>query len=86
MNQELQSVIDTLMEFQDDDSVPRNVKTRMVETAQALKSDESLSIRINKALSILDEVSDDTNIQPYTRTQIWGISSMLESIDADQDE
>jgi len=28
----------------------------------------------------LDEVSDDNNIQPYTRTQIWNIASMLEAL------
>ncbi|MBU0461926.1 MAG: UPF0147 family protein, partial [Nanoarchaeota archaeon] len=39
---------------------------------------EELSIRINKALSELDEISDDTNLQAYTRTQIWNIASMLE--------
>jgi uncharacterized protein (UPF0147 family) len=38
------------------------------------------NIKVNKALSELDEISDDTNIQTFTRAQIWNIASMLERI------
>jgi len=45
-----------------------------------LNGKTDLSIRINKALNELDEIADDTNIQSYTRTQIWNIVSLLEKI------
>jgi len=37
-------------------------------------------IRINKALHELEEIADDINLQPFTRTQLWNIVSILEKI------
>ncbi|MCK5468863.1 MAG: UPF0147 family protein, partial [Cyclobacteriaceae bacterium] len=37
------------------------------------------------AISILDEVSNDTNIQPFTRTQIWNLVSLLEGFQEQSD-
>lgn len=79
--QEVQQVIMTLKELINDDSIPRNIKSKFQEMITILQQHDTLSIRINKVLSAMDEIADDTNIQPYTRTQIWGITSMLESID-----
>ena len=78
--QDLQDIIDVLKELESDNTVPRNIKTSVQNTIKALKSEGESSIKINKALHQLEEVSDDTNMQPYTRTQIWNIVSMLEKI------
>ncbi|HLD48861.1 MAG TPA: UPF0147 family protein, partial [archaeon] len=37
-----------------------------------------MDVRINTAISLLEEISNDPNIPIYTRTQIWNIVSMLE--------
>jgi uncharacterized protein (UPF0147 family) len=84
MSDELQMVLESLKELGEDDSIPRNVRAKLNEMRSILKTDETLSIRLNKALSALEEVSEDTNIQPFTRTQIWGLASMLESINASE--
>lgn len=80
MDERLVNIIEAFEDVANDSTVPRNIKTRITEIIAILKSEEELSIRINKALSELDEISDDTNIQPYTRTQIWNIASLLETI------
>lgn len=77
---ELQDIIDVLKDLDEDVSVPRNVKARVQNTIKALTTEGDSSIKINKALHELEEVSDDTNMQPYTRTQIWNIVSMLEKL------
>lgn len=75
---------DQLFEYLDgiceDHTVPRNIKSKIGHVLEILKSKEEDGIKLNKALNILDEISDDDNIQPYTRTQIWNIVSMLESV------
>lgn len=76
----IKEVLEAIQELQEDATIPKNIKTKLEEISEMLKSDEDISIRINKALHELDEISDDTNIQPYARTQIWNIASMLESI------
>ncbi|MBW3003380.1 UPF0147 family protein [Candidatus Woesearchaeota archaeon] len=77
---ELNDVFEVLAELLDDSTVPKNVKNKVQDIIDALKEDTELSIRINKALHILDEISDDTNLQSYTRTQIWNVVSLLENI------
>jgi uncharacterized protein (UPF0147 family) len=80
MSDQINDIIEELDDLREDSSVPKNVKLKLNEITSALKENQEESIRINKALNILDEISDDNNIQSYTRTQIWNIASMLESI------
>lgn len=76
----LKEVIGVLSELKEDTSVPKNVKTKIENTIEILEGKGELSIKVNKALHELDEVADDSNMQPYTRTQIWNIVSMLEKL------
>ena len=77
---EVKDVIEALKEMQEDMTVPKNVKTKLSEVEGMLNSGEESSIKANKALDMLIEVSDDINIQPYVRTRIWNIVSMLEAL------
>jgi uncharacterized protein (UPF0147 family) len=81
VEKEVQNVIEFLRELSEDMTVPRNIKGKAESTIKIL-SDTSmeLSIRVDKSLSELEEVCDDANIQPYTRTQIWNIVSCLEKL------
>ena len=78
--EKIQGVVEALQELLDDKSVPKNVRSRIENSITVLGESADPSIRINKALTELDQVSDDTNMQPYTRTQIWNIVSLLEMI------
>lgn len=77
---QVNGIIAALVELEQDSSVPKNIKDKVQRTLEALQGNGDLSIKVDKALQALDEVSDDINIQPYTRTQIWNIVSMLEKI------
>lgn len=76
----LDDIIAVLKELCEDNTVPRNIKAKFEEIASALNEKEEISIKVNKALHNLDEIGDDTNLQPYIRTQIWNIVSMLEKV------
>jgi uncharacterized protein (UPF0147 family) len=82
MDDKLQNIIEALQDLVNDSTVPRNIKSKVEGVISILKdeNERDTNIRINKALGELDEISDDTNIQAYTRTQIWNIASMLERI------
>ncbi|MBI3190788.1 UPF0147 family protein [archaeon] len=68
-----------LDEINEDRTVPRNVRNMVEEAKNHLNNEkEDMAVRISSAISVLDEVSNDTNIPIYTRTQIWNIVSMLE--------
>jgi uncharacterized protein (UPF0147 family) len=77
---DVNKIIVELKEILGDASVPKNIKENIEKVIKTLSEEGDLSIKISKVLSELDEVSNDTNIQPYTRTQIWNIVSMLEKI------
>ena len=80
MTEIIGDAIYALQELQEDVTVPKNIKLKLEEIVTVLKSDEELSIKVNKALNELDEISDDANIHPHTRTQIWNIASILETL------
>jgi uncharacterized protein (UPF0147 family) len=77
---EFEGIRQALSDLQADSTVPKNVKTKIELVLQILDEESDASIRVNKALHELEELSDDTNIQPFIRTQLWNIVSMLESI------
>ena len=78
--EKIKDVVSALNEMMNDNTVPKNVKTKIQSTISALSEEAEMSIRVNKALNELDELTDDVNIEPYTRTQLWNVVSMLEMI------
>jgi uncharacterized protein (UPF0147 family) len=77
-DEDLNDIISVLEELCDDSTVPKNIKSKFSEIIKSLNSQGDMVIKINKALHDLDEIADDTNIQPFIRTQIWNLVSMLE--------
>ncbi|MCK5282046.1 MAG: UPF0147 family protein [Nanoarchaeota archaeon] len=78
--EKLSEIIETIQELCDDATAPKNIKLKFHGIISSLNSSQELSVKVNKALHDLDEISDDTNLQTYIRTQIWNIASMLEKL------
>ena len=76
----VKEIIEILSELEEDVTVPRNVKDKIKIMMSVLKENVDLKIRVNKVLHELDDIADDPNLQPYTRTQIWNVVSMLEKV------
>jgi len=77
----LETIVNLLEEVAEDRTVPRNVRS-VVQEAKVNLEDKSkdMDVRLNSVISNLDEITNDPNIPMYTRTQIWNIVSMLESL------
>ena len=81
MSDKLKQAIDVLLQISEDRTVPRNIRERAIESKEELeKTAEDLTVRVDKALQFLDEISEDPNMPVYTRTQIWGLVTLLESV------
>ena len=78
--EKIKEIIDALSELSNDSAVPKNVKNKINQMINILEDDSEISIRVNKVLNELDEVSDDANMQAYTRIEILNIVSLLETI------
>ena len=77
---QLTYILASLKELSEDSAVPKNVKSAMLQTMHLLESSEELSIKVSRALHLLEEVADDANVQAYTRSQLLNIVSMLEVV------
>ena len=69
-----------LEDISHDQNVPRNVRTKMQDLRAKMQSGAEQSIKVHDALNAIDEVSGDSNIDPFTRTQVYSIISMLEKL------
>ena len=79
---DIKTINSLLDEINADRTVPKNIRISVQKAKEDLNHEkQDIPIRINSAISILDQVSNDPNIPIYTRTQIWNIVSMLEVID-----
>lgn len=76
----VKDVLIILGEFGSDSTVPRNVKEKIEKTIAILNEKGEISIKVNRALHELEEVADDINLQPYTRTRLLGVVSVLERL------
>lgn len=74
----MEEILSLLMEISEDAGTPKNVKDRLDSISMMLKDDSERSIKLNKALNELDEIANDTNIEQFTRTQLFGVLSLLE--------
>ena len=79
---QISEVIEFLSSLQEDSGVPKNIKSKIQEIIKSLEDSSDLSIKINKALTELEGIAEDTNMQSYTRTQVWNVISLLEKLAA----
>lgn len=81
MSDEIQSVIEVLEELASDNTVPKSVRAKISVSLQTLKNPaQDVSMRINKVQDEIEQISGDSNLPNYVRTQLMNISGMLEFV------
>jgi uncharacterized protein (UPF0147 family) len=76
-----EEVINLIQQVANDRTVPRNIRAKCDESIKILQDKkEDVAVRVNTIISTMDEISNDPNIPMYTRTQVWNIVSILESM------
>lgn len=77
---DLEDALEILEEVSKDSGVPRNIRRAADEASARLKrDDQNLSVKVNAATALLDDVSNDPNMPFQTRTQIMQAAGMLEA-------
>ena len=70
-----------LNEVSNDTTTPRNIRRAAKTAMDSLQTPGvSLGVRAANAISILDDISQDPNMPPYTRVKLWNAVSVLEAI------
>lgn len=68
--------ISVLNELKCDPSVNKNIKGRIERIIACLEND--IDLGKDKALVEIEEMMDANDMEPYLRTQIWNIISLIE--------
>lgn len=72
--------ISALQELDEDMSIPTSVRNKVAETLRILnQKDLEQGLKLSKALSELEMAAQDTNLQSDIRTQLFTISTLLET-------
>jgi hypothetical protein len=81
MDEQLKQAVLLIDQILEDKTVPKNIRDRAEKSKHNLldKATE-LNVSVSKAIQLLDEISEDSNIPVYTRTQVWNIVTLLESL------
>ena len=75
---DLTEVNELLSSLTTDSSISKNVRDILDNIMEDLR-DGDVAIKIDAALQKVEDLSLDPNLSPYTRTQIWNLTSLLES-------
>ncbi len=79
--EQLSEILETLTHLQKDIMIPRNVRAK-IKNAHSVLLDENknLSLRVDRSIQELDDISEDPNLPIDAKTQLWDIFSKLECI------
>lgn len=79
----VEDVMEIVNDITDDSTLPKNIKIKLEEIIAELKEADAKDIKLkaDKCIHELDDISSDVNLQPFVRTQIWSVVSMLESLE-----
>lgn len=69
-------LMDTVL---DDHAVPRNIRGAVEEAKKVILSATD-DVALSRAIYLLDDVSNDVNLPPHSRTDLWTIISELEAL------
>lgn len=64
----------------EDKLLPKSVVTKLGLILSILQSDEEEQLKINKAQDILNDITEDSNLPAFVKTQIWNLAGLLETV------
>jgi uncharacterized protein (UPF0147 family) len=78
-----EEIISQIRDILEDPAIQKNIRIKFEKIITELKGADPKELRLkaDKCLNELEEITSDANILPFVRTQVYMISSMLESID-----
>lgn len=77
----ISDIVGLLREISEDHHATKNLKLKLAGIITILSSGEGLSLKINKASHELDDLTSNSDLDSYTRTQLMGVAGALETIE-----
>ena len=77
----IKQALGILNEVSNDNTTPRNIRRSAKNAMDALTAQQhSIGVRASNGIAVLDEISQDPNMPPYTRVKLWNVASILEAV------
>jgi len=80
MNDNIVKAISALKELQSDATLPKNITSKIDNTIRFLESGGEVPIIVSKAISEIEDLTENNNMESFTRTQLFNVVSILEII------
>lgn len=80
MEDKLNQIIDILSTLVEDTTIPKNIRKALSDAKDRLVGSDDVNVKVSAAVYLIESISEDINMPPHARTQIWAVISMLESI------
>jgi len=76
---DMKEISEMLSSLVNDSTIPKNIRKALSDAKVRLDSDEEANVKISAAVYLIESITEDINMPPHARTQIWAIMSALES-------
>ncbi|MFH0869020.1 MAG: UPF0147 family protein [archaeon] len=73
---EINEILDMMAK---DGAISKNIRDVLAAILEELKDEKNVPVKIDAALQKIEDLSLDPNLSPYVRTQIWNLTSLLET-------
>lgn len=80
MNDQINQVVSLLQEISQDECISTGAKEKIIRSISTMNEDMDVSVRANKVLDELEQLLDSSAVDTYIRTQIWSVTSLLETL------
>lgn len=77
----IKSVVDAINNLLSDKLISKSVSQKLSNASNILNGNDEMQLKINKVQEILNEITEDSNLPSFVKTQIWNIAGMLETIE-----
>ncbi len=72
-------VLEFITDLLEDQTIAKSTKEILTEIEILVNSEDDPHIKVDRAIHRLEELLDDVNLQPYTRSQLLNLVSLLEN-------
>ena len=80
MSESIHEIIDILQEISEDECVSNGVREKILKNINMMHEEADISVKANKVLNELEELLENSGLDTYIRTQIWSVTSLLETL------
>ncbi|MBI5228441.1 UPF0147 family protein [Candidatus Micrarchaeota archaeon] len=77
---ELSEISEMLGNLVNDTTIPKNIRKALSDAKTRLDGTEEKQVKVSAAIYLIQSISDDINMPPHARTQVWSVMSLLESL------